>query len=282
MAEKRFIPLSARGKESAETFDALHEGVPVWLLSSLVAWLSDVLPELRYASGFPAFVSAFERSHRIVVPVVNARDERRGFITWVAAEPDRLLDTIDYCLATLPLSSDHRVALDRALHEGGSTWRVSSTRRGLASRLDGTVHQIAKDVTAVGGRPSEHLRVAYEKAFGRNSDASSAYREAIRAVEAALRPVVEPKNPKATLGSMSAVVRNAPQDFQMRLQPGTGADPVQMFREMLALLWTSQLDRHGTDDESVPLTVSLEQAQDAVALATQVVQIVQTGGFTRR
>jgi hypothetical protein len=46
---------------------------------------------------------------------------------------------------------------------------------------------------------------------------------------------------------------------------------------MLAQLWTSQLDRHGTDDESVPLTVSMEQAEAAVHLATTLVHWFRRG-----
>ena len=49
---------------------------------------------------------------------------------------------------------------------------------------------------------------------------------------------------------------------------------------MLQMLWKSQLDRHGTADEDAPLNVSLEEAQDAAALATTLVHLAQQGGFT--
>lgn len=48
---------------------------------------------------------------------------------------------------------------------------------------------------------------------------------------------------------------------------------------MLRLLWKSEFDRHGTDDETVPLNVSIEEAQDAVALAMILVHLAQQGGF---
>ena len=49
---------------------------------------------------------------------------------------------------------------------------------------------------------------------------------------------------------------------------------------MLQMLWKSQLDRHGTADESVPLNVSIDEARDAVALATTLVHLAQQGGFS--
>ncbi len=263
----------------------MHEGVPEWLQGSLRSWLNEVVPSADSYSTptFRDFLRAYERVFRVAVPPApEERSRRAHFLGWIVSDAERLIDLLDYCLATLPLRIEDRYDLARALHEGGSVWRLTSTGRGLEKIIDETAHRVALDAVAIGGRPAEHLKVAYEKAWGRVSDPSGAYREAVRAVEAVLRPIVEPKNPKATLGSMSAVLRNAPRDFRMRLQPGTGADPIEMFRETLALLWTSQLDRHGTDDESVPLMVDLGQAQDAVALASQVVHLVQTGGFVRR
>ena len=49
---------------------------------------------------------------------------------------------------------------------------------------------------------------------------------------------------------------------------------------MLQMLWKSQFDRHGTADESVPLNVSIDEARDAVALATTLVHLAQQGGFS--
>jgi hypothetical protein len=47
--------------------------------------------------------------------------------------------------------------------------------------------------------------------------------------------------------------------------------------EMMDLLWTSQLDRHGSDDAKVPLRVSLEEARAAVHLAAALVQLFKSG-----
>ena len=129
-------------------------------------------------------------------------------------------------------------------------------------------------------RPAQHLRDAWEKAWGRNPDASGAYREAVRAVEAAYAPIVSPKNERATLGTIIADIRNKPSKFRVRLQADDSEENVDRLVGMLQMLWKSQLDRHGTADEDVPLTVSLEEAQDAVALATTLVHLAEQGGFT--
>jgi hypothetical protein len=101
-------------------------------------------------------------------------------------------------------------------------------------------------------------------------------------VESAIIPIVSPKNERATLGSVIVDIRNKPDKFTVRLQPKPPLDGVIAFTDTLALLWTAQLDRHGTADESQPLTVSLQEAQDAVVLAAQLVHWLQNGGFAAK
>ena len=118
------------------------------------------------------------------------------------------------------------------------------------------------------------------EAWGRSPDASGAYREAVRAVEAAYAPIVSPKNGLATLGSIIADIKNKPSKFEVRLQEDTPGANVDRLIGVLQMLWKSQLDRHGTADEAVPLNVSIDEARDAVALATTLVHLAQQGGFS--
>ena len=129
-------------------------------------------------------------------------------------------------------------------------------------------------------RPADYLKGAWHKAWGRDPDPSGAYREAVRAVEAAYAPIVSPKNELATLGTIIRDIRNKPSKFSVRLQADEPEQNVGRLLSTLELLWKSQLDRHGSPDEEVPLNVSLEEAQDAVALATTLVHLAQQGGFT--
>jgi hypothetical protein len=54
---------------------------------------------------------------------------------------------------------------------------------------------------AESGRAGDLLSNAWRSVYGRHPDASSGYRYAVRAVEAAADPVVSPNNASATLGN---------------------------------------------------------------------------------
>jgi hypothetical protein len=101
-----------------------------------------------------------------------------------------------------------------------------------------------------------------------------AYREAVRAVEAAVCPVILPKDPKATPGKAIKALKDAPPGKFATTFSGTmpGVTPVDAVRGLMDLVWTSELDRHGTNDDSVPLHVSREQAEAALHAAVTLVQ----------
>ena len=192
--------------------------------------------------------------------------------------PADLLDVIDYLVHRFDVPSDNLSDLEELLSQGGSAWRA--TPDGLKRRVDETLQSVAESTIASGTRPAQHLSDAWRKAWGRNPDASGAYREAIRAVEAAYAPIVSPKNERATLGTIIADIKNKPLKFRVRMQADGPEENVDRLGGMLQMLWKSQLDRHGTADEDAPLNVSLEEAQDAAALATALVHLAQQGGFT--
>jgi hypothetical protein len=52
-----------------------------------------------------------------------------------------------------------------------------------------------------------------------------------------------------------------------------------MFRETMQLLWTAELSRHGTADESVPLDVSPSEAEAALHLAVTLVHWFHSGAI---
>ena len=195
--------------------------------------------------------------------------------------PERYLDVVDYVLGHPSFTNlDSRLLddLEDVLLKGGSVWRA--TDRGLERRVDKTLEGIADSIFGAGDRSAQYLREAWHRAWGRIPDASGAYREAVRAVEAAYVPMVSPKNERATLGTIIADIGNKPSKFRVRLQADEPEENVDRLVGMLQMLWKSQLDRHGTPDENVPLNVTLEQARDAVALATTLVHLAEQGGFT--
>jgi hypothetical protein len=196
---------------------------------------------------------------------------------------DQALDILD-CLLMLSASwrwVNARTAwesLDEMLATGGSAWKVGYDPDGrpcLQRRVDETSEMAAKAAMSKPGNAASHLRAAWHKVYGRSPDASAAYREAVRAIEAAAKPVVTPNDSIATLGKMITAMRDKPSKWTTEL------GSVTVVADMMGELWTSQLDRHGTDDESVPLSVSAAQAEAALHLAVTLVQWFQ-GGAVRR
>ena len=274
MSEERWIPLSARhDPERAKEFEVLQGGVPEWLRGRILEWIYETCADPTVLGGI-----GMNRELRKAIHL-----ELRFEVPFLldALPLGRYLDVIDYVLAHPPLTNlDQRLLddLEDMLFKGGSVWRA--TDRGLERRVDKTLEGVAASIIRAGDRPAQYLQEAWHKAWG-TPDASGAYREAVRAVEAAYEPIVAPKNARATLGTMIAGITNKPSKFQVRLQGDAPDANVERVVGMMQLLWTSQLDRHGTADESVPLNATIEQAQKPVALATTLVHLAQQGGFAR-
>jgi hypothetical protein len=279
-------PLSLRNDPvAAEKFDALHDGVPEWLAPTLVDWFEDAFPfdGLRPVG----MVDLKDDLHGIELLLhrkldwTNGVSSSRRFITDRISSDDPLaLDLLDCCLAVLTCRGgvgwrDSAQDLEFALSQGGSAWKVAESEGMpcLERRVDEVVEKLFKEAATASGNAAHHLRMAWHKTYGRQPDASGAYREAVRAVEAAAKPVVTPNDPKTTFGKMLAAMRVKPAKWVTEL--GSVAVVIDLMNE----LWTSQLDRHGTDDESVPLNVSLEQAAAALHIAALLVHWCQSGAF---
>jgi hypothetical protein len=194
------------------------------------------------------------------------------------------LDVVDYALFHLsPLGGQYEYPYERAeqlsqiLVLGGSAWAVEHIEDGegdyrLTRRAVGPVREAIAALTPA-TRAHAHLVAAWNKSSVRNPDPSGAYREAVRAVEAAGKPVVLPANDRATLGTMIAALRDKPEKWQTTI--GTVDD----VRRQMEVLWTSQMDRHGTDDEDIPLQVTQEQAEIAVHAAITLTHLFARGGI---
>ena len=151
-----------------------------------------------------------------------------------------------------------------------------------ALRLDARSHFTGKrddklDDLSVQDEASEELSEAWVKAYGRSPDASDAWDHAIKAVEAVLRPAVEPNNGKATLGSMIAVLNKKPSDWRC-VFPGKDDDnSVENFVGTLRLIWPNP-DRHGSGGRKPTLT----EARAVVTLVGTVVQRRREGTVVQK
>jgi hypothetical protein len=81
---------------------------------------------------------------------------------------------------------------------------------------------------------------------------------------------------------MIADLENAPAHWDLKLTPPPAFDKMDALIKMVRLLWKSQFDRHGTPDDTVPLTVSQEEAETAIHVATTLVHWFTSGSVVTR
>jgi hypothetical protein len=288
-------PLSARSRiaeADVATYDALHDGTPDWLRGSLVDWIRSLMmvspPNRSGREWTRGPLRTLERTLRMPLNWHPREEHSAGENLIDQCHGDVCLDVVDYLLSRMKGYDQERraqAALSGMLRQAGSLWTVSPAPSGdgyrLVRRVEPTV-EVAAQETFSRGRAGAHLHEAWQSAFGREPNASHAYREAVRAVESAAQPVVSPTHATATLGTMIAAMRDAPHKWRVALANGEEAvHPVDVARQMAILLWKGQHDRHGTAAEDAPLSVDLDEAAAAVHLAVLLVQWFTSGAIAR-
>jgi hypothetical protein len=290
MTEERWRPLWAREPEKQTEYDALVEGVPPWLVQALVEWLDEhVLTEESHAGRRPVRESlqTIEVMLRIPLDWDSSLDwTYQSLLAICKDDGDKFLSVVDWALHVLGRpGANHEAAikhLKRLLVAGGSAWTVSPGKNCLVRRVQEEAAAAARQLIEGGSRAGRYLAEAWQHMYGRNPHPGSAYREAVRAVEAASSPVVIPDSPKPTLGTVIKALKDAPPGKFVTVFSDNEpvVDPMTAIQGLMGLIWTNQLDRHGTADADVPLHVSPEQAEAALHAAVTLVQWFE-GGVVR-
>lgn len=168
--------------------------------------------------------------------------------------------------------------LNTILRLGHSAWEVSAERE-LQRRVGGAAGLAYQQVQQTGGDAAKELSEAWSKVYGLQPDPSDAWDHAIKAVEAALVPIVVPKSSKATLGSVLTDLRQGG-DKKWRFEaPGSKLDnSVVPLLGVLEILWPNP-DRHAGNTRRAPTQV---EAETIVQLATTVVQWATHGAIVLR
>lgn len=274
-------PLSVRHDKAAlESYQELHEGIPTWMTSGAYEWATarfsdwDDLQAAEQYFRLQLDWAAISRAARQSLIEDVGRSVRQGVVELLKTQG---LDLLDYCLG---VRHDWAGAqeLESVLARSGSAWTVGEDhegRLGLTRRVDETVLAAAAEEMKQRSNPSSYLRSAWHHVYGRNPNPSTAYHDAVRAVEAAVRPVVTPRDGQATLGRMIGALRDKPGKWD------TVIGDVDTVRKMMATIWKSQFDRHGTDDTTKALNVSQSEAEAAVQVAVTLVQLFRTGAIRR-
>jgi hypothetical protein len=286
MTEEVWRPLGHTGEETAR-YDALHEGIPVWMEESFWTWMKPQFTVTGRASpttGYTAFdaplLLAVERACRLRIGRVDT-DVSKGVahLRGMLGNKDAPLEVADYLLSR----GDSKGAsiLDRLLQESGSAWKVGERagKPGLVRRVPEGVQTNADAVMASTGNAGATLAEAWGRAFGINPDPIGAYALAVRAVEHASIPLVVPKQKDSTLGHVvGQLERDADWSLPFNLQDDR-ARTADVVVAMCRALFKGH-DHHGGSDN--PGRVTQDEAEAAVTLAVPLVQWFASGMVARR
>ncbi len=180
-------------------------------------------------------------------------------------------------------NKDQREILQQLLDDGHPIYRVRSDGRGLERRASLVAN--AQAITATDAAEEagfaaagDRLIAAWHSIYALKPDASGAYRDAIRAVEAVDNPFFLPNAPAPTLGQVIRHLEDHGSDYGMVIAGKTNepADVSAMIG-IMRLLWEGHRDRHEGGRTSAAIT--LESAEAAVSIAVSLVQLLSTGAI---
>jgi hypothetical protein len=272
-------PSIRENPEQWADFDALHEGIPYWLVDQLSTWLRNNYLH-KAQNGRRAIEEVSLRLRRTWT--TQSFDDLHSLLV---SDPDLAIDVIDGVLYFSDSEQSPRgtfsapaLQLELILHGGGSAWTAGTGAGGRASllrRVDETTEAAAEAAMSTGGRAAEHLRTAWSKLYGMQPDPDGAYLAAVKAVEVAGASIISPRNASPTLGTMRADIENKPEKWTTHLD--YGKDIEEGVLGMVTVLWRGQY-RHG--DESKPISHNPKDAEVAVHLAVTLVHLFQSGAIT--
>jgi hypothetical protein len=255
---------------------------------------------VMYGSASPRdFLREVENNLRLTFPWAHGRHAVRQFLTTaVYADNALMVSLLGFACERSFFGYDENFiwgpleTLNRDLLESGSIWQVASAETGLRLErrvLDETAAAMRRAQDPP-GNASSHLRDAVAAAYGRSPNASEAYRQAVKAVEALAVQLVEPNNAAATLGSAIGTLRANHTHFDTIVVNSAEriGEPVAIdlsgFDTALALmhiLWRNQTDRHSPGDTHAVVPITQEQAEWAVQTAVYLVEMLRQSWLRR-
>lgn len=284
--EEVWRPLGVDTDEEIAEYDALHEGLPLWMKDQFWDWLWFAL-QTRNGVGarevnWP-LVTVMGQALR--VPLPNMKDWQRHNVETVLyrLDDEKILQVADYLLAHgVDTFGDLPEALNGILSRCNSAWTVGERagRRGLVRRVPEGVQVAADAVMGRAGRAGVRLAKAWEALYGLAPNPSQAYSLAIKSIEDATVPIVSPNNSRATLGTVIGQI-TADADWKLPMVREPAASPTkEVVLGMLRVVWEGQHDRHG--GPIAPGDVSQDEAASAVLLAVVLVGWFDAGLVARR
>ena len=279
MTVKPWTPLSVRRNQQSEF--SLIDNVPQFMRHDIKEWIQQAINgDNRLVTQMALELRIDELSDNIdnFYPddAVIACIQRSG--PWDMYDESLALDVMDWLLGH---GCGHAQSLEHILKSAGHVLRVSPDGSRLVERIEPTLWNEYEQVTQLDDQASQYMQEAWALAFGRNPNGSDAWGKAIKAIETLLKPIVSPKNNKATIGSMTSELRQAPGKWECKLPDRiynvngeTNVKPgIEVFIDALATIGY-QPDRHGSDQ---PQDVDEATARSVLFLATTVVGWLRDG-----
>ena len=279
MTVKPWMPLSVRRNQQSEF--SLVDNVPQFMRHGIKGWIQQAINgDNRLVAQMALELRIDELSDNIdnFYPddAVIACIQRSG--PWDMYDESLALDVMDWLLGH---GCGHAQSLEHILKSAGHVLRVSPDGSRLVERIEPTLWDEYEQVTQLDDQASQYMQEAWALAFGRNPNGSDAWGKAIKAIETLLKPIVSPKNNKATIGSMTSELRQAPGKWECKLPDRiynvngeTNVKPgIEVFIDALATIGY-QPDRHGSDQ---PQDVDEATARSVLFLATTVVGWLRDG-----
>ena len=279
MTVKPWTPLSVRRNQQSEF--SLIDNVPQFMRHGIKEWIQQAINgDNRLVTQMALELRIDELSDNIdnFYPddAVIACIQRSG--PWDMYDESLALDVMDWLLGH---GCGHAQSLEHILKSAGHVLRVSPDGSRLVERIEPTLWNEYEQVTQLDDQASQYMQEAWALAFGRNPNGSDAWGKAIKAIETLLKPIVSPKNNKATIGSMTSELRQAPGKWECKLPDRiynvngeTNVKPgIEVFIDALATIGY-QPDRHGSDQ---PQDVDEATARSVLFLATTVVGWLRDG-----
>lgn len=279
-----WMPLSVRRNQRVD-FDPI-DGVPTFMRHSIHEWIINAIDNAIYDDQQPLVVQiALELRIDELSESIDNFYPGNAVITCIQNsvwgniyDESRALDVIDWLLGH---GCGNAQSLEHILKSAGHVLRVSPDGSRLVERIEPTLWDEYEQVTQLDDQASQYMQEAWALAFGRNPNVGDAWGRAIKAIETLLKPIVSPKNDKATIGSMTSALRQAPDKWKCKLpdreyksngeinvKPG-----IEVFIDALATIGY-QPDRHGSDQ---PQEIDETTARSILFLATTVVGWLRDG-----
>ena len=263
-------PFSIRyNPQRAQEYQMCNEAIPEGLKNSLRAWAEQQYGDKPSGNHLVSRNRLLTLERKLRLQLVEDDNTRLDdLLNAFATNEIFFVNALEIALQWANERSAKR--LDIYLLEGGSHYCVATDEHGnyeFQRRQSEEMSQLADHALSFEHRASEHLRRALSKCFGRDPEPRVACTEAVNAVEAAAKPVVIPRNNRATLSDICKAVDAKPSKWETDSTLDTSVETV---LRMMELVWNKGRFRHGNIKEpiEVPQAMAEMNVQAAVVLVT--------------